>query len=481
MLKLLFDFTDPQTVNAWHAIDDRVMGGTFKDPWRYGNRLRHRAVQWPARRQWRQGGKSMSVAVFANRSQRGDFVLNEIERCGVRDCEVYIAVAFFTESEVVNRLVAKGCKVRLVVRLGFPTSPRAIGEVKGRVDLRVYTSMSFHPKLYIFGEEVAMVGSANLTHSAITSNQEVMVGISGDDVRFVELAGIFQDYWDGADVVTDDMLRKYAAAYKTFETHENAADRLSREIAEQLGNTAPSNIDRGEKKRSKHNLFLSNYRKTYQEAVAAFAIVRRAYESAGYRKASEDEIPLRLEIDSFISFVRDTETTGDSWEAGPYRSETDQIPFIRSIVEKWKARSWPHFEERIVAENYPRLMRVFESRESVMNATDDDLFDALCTLHSFHDRLRFFDGGMPTWKKTFLAANPPKRTRESLSYLVFGDGDVIERMANTIYSDDYKLAEFGQSNVQELIGWRNKEDLPVINGRTTKILQFFGSKVRRLA
>lgn len=54
-------------------------------------------------------------------------------------------------------------------------------------------------------------------------------------------------------------------------------------------------------------------------------------------------------------------------------------------------------------------------------------------------------------------------------------------MANTIYSDDYKLAEFGQSNVQELIGWRNKEDLPVVNGRTTEILRFFGSKVRQLA
>lgn len=423
----------------------------------------------------------MSVAVFANRSLRRDFVINEIERRGVKDCEVFIAVAFFTESEVVKRLVDKGCRIRLIVRLGFPTSPAAIAAVKDKVDLRVYTSMSFHPKLYIFGDDVALVGSANLTRSAITSNQEVVVGISGDDERFAELAGIFQDYWDSADVATDDMLRKYADAYKRFEAHENAYDKLSREIAEQLGNTAPSNIERGEKKRNKQTLFMANYRKTFQEAVSAFTIVRRAYESAGYRKTSEDNIPLRLEIDSFISYVRDTETTGDSWDTGPYRSESDQITFIRPIIEKWKDRSWPHFEERIVGENYPRLMHVFASRESVMKATDDELFGALCTLHSFHDRLRFFDGGMPTWKKTFLAANPPKRIRESLAYLVFGDGDVIERMANMIYSDAYKLAEFGQSNVQELIGWRNKEDLPVINGRTTKILRFFGSKVRQLA
>lgn len=418
--------------------------------------------------------------VFANRTQRRDFLIGEFERRAIKDSEVFIAVAFFTEAEVVKGLAEKGCKVRLVVRLGFPTSPTAIEAVRGRVDLRVYTSMSFHPKLYIFGDDVALVGSANLTHSAITSNQEVMVGISGDDERFAELAGIFQDYWDGADVPTEKMLRTYAAAYKKFETHENAADLLSREIARQLGDTAPANIERGDKRRSKQSLFLANYRKTYQEAVRAFSIVRSAYEATGYRKASEQDIPLRLEIDSFISFVRDTEATGDSWATGSFRTEAEQIAFIGELVKRWAARRWPHFENEIVGENYPRLKRVFESRDAILKASDDDLFDALCTCHSFHDRLRFFDGGMPTWKKTFLKANNPKRVRESLAFLVFGEGDVIERMANMIYNEEYKLAEFGQSNVQELVGWRNKEELPVVNGRTTKILRFFGSKVRQI-
>lgn len=421
--------------------------------------------------------------VFANRTQRRDFVMSEIETRGVACSDVFIAVAFFTEAEVVKRLLEKGCKVRMVVRLGFPTSPAAIQAVKAHpnLSLRVYTSMSFHPKLYIFGDDVALVGSANLTHSAITSNQEVVVGISGDDERFVELAAIFQNYWDGAEVPTEHMLRAYAQAYTKFAVHEDAADKLSREIAQQLGNTAPANIERGEKKRSKQSLFLSNYRKTYQEALAAFDIVRRAYQATEYRKASEADIPLRLEIDSFISFVRDTETAGDSWGLGRYRSEPEQTAFIQELVEKWKGRKWKHFEENIVGENYPRLMRVFASRESLMKAGDDELFEALCTLHSFHDRLRFFDGGMPTWKKHFLASNKSQRVRESLAYLVFGEDNVIERMANMIYNKDYWLSEFGQSNVQELIGWRNREELPVINGRTTKILRFFGSKIRQIA
>ena len=35
MLTTLFDFTDPSAANAWHAIDDRVMGGISRSTLRY--------------------------------------------------------------------------------------------------------------------------------------------------------------------------------------------------------------------------------------------------------------------------------------------------------------------------------------------------------------------------------------------------------------------------------------------------------------
>jgi len=423
------------------------------------------------------------TGVFANRTQQRDFVISELERLGTEGCEVFIAVAFFTEADVVKRLLEKGCRVRMVVRLGFPTSPSALQAVMkhNNLSLRVFSSTSFHPKLYIFGDDVALVGSANLTHTAITSNQEVVVSIHREDERFNELAIIFQDYWDEADVPTDQQLKDYAQLYKKYEVYADAADNLTNDAARHLGNTAPSNINRGGAKRGKQALFLSNYRKAYQEAAAAFDILRRIYKATGYRKASEADIPLRLEIDSFISFVRDTETRGDSWQVTPYRTEAEQQAPTLALIDKWKVRPWPYFEDKIVGETFPRLMATFETRESLLKANNDELFDALCTLHSFHDRLRFYEGGLPKLKTQFLAANDPARLRESLAYLVFGDGDVVERMANTIYDRDYRLNEFGQANVQELIGWRNREDLPVINGRTTKVLRFLGSKVRQIS
>jgi hypothetical protein len=420
--------------------------------------------------------------VFANRNEKRDFVINELVNRSESGCDVFIASAFFTTAQVVEDLIAKGCNIMMVVRLGFPTHPDAIERVyqHPKVQFRYFTSRSFHPKLYIFGDDAALVGSANLTHSALMTNQEVMVTIGSTDDRFVELGYIFQEYFSEGEVLTPMELAKYRKFFEENARHEAATFAIGDKILVHFGDKAPSNITRGGANGSKKSLFISSFRRTYQEGVNAFNIVRDAYAACGYRKADPALVPLRIEIDSFISFVRQKIAVGDSWSAGPLRTSVEQAPFITELIEKWRVTSWPYFEDTVVGETYPRLKEVFGSRANIMAANDSDLFDALATLHSFHDRFRFFEGGLPTWKRDFATFNDPVRTRETLAYLVYGSGDIVERMANAIFDPQYKLREFGRANVQELIGWLSREDLPVINSRTTKMLRYFGSNVRQL-
>jgi phosphatidylserine/phosphatidylglycerophosphate/cardiolipin synthase-like enzyme len=103
--------------------------------------------------------------------------------------------------------------------------------------LRVYTSPRFHPKLYIFGDVVALVGSANLTRSALRENQEVVISVDSSDDRFVELRAIFEGYWNGADVPTDAQLAIYREFYKQFAKHDAAAEALGQKVLDKLGGT----------------------------------------------------------------------------------------------------------------------------------------------------------------------------------------------------------------------------------------------------
>lgn len=423
----------------------------------------------------------MHDGLYSNRNSRSDFVRNAITHYATGVDSVYAAVAFFTEANLLKELLLSK-RIRLIVRLGFPTSPTALAELLElkNIELRFFTDKSFHAKIYIFGDHVALVGSANLTRAAVMTNQEVVVTIPADDPRFLELAGLFAEYWEDAKVLTKEELDKYNASYRMYAQLQKDIDDFDKNVIDEIGHVVAKNINRGIKKESKENIFLESYRKSYQEAISAFNVIRGVYKGVGQRKVPENKIPLRLEIDSFISFVRDKHAQVDAWEKAPLCSGEVQKGKIRVLVEEWLKTPWPYFENTIVNGNYPLIKKAFASKETIMALNDDDLFDALAVAHSFGDRFRFYKGSTPTQKIEFFKNNDGKRIRDTLAYLIFGADEPVKRLANVIFNPKYKLNEFGQANAQEIMGWVGGNDFPVINGRTTKILRFFGFNVRQL-
>ncbi len=418
--------------------------------------------------------------LWTNRRELSDFVQNGIIQYGYQsELEVYIAVAFFTDAQLVKDMLSHARHIRMVVRLGFPTKPDALRALISNpsVELRYYSDSSFHPKLYIFGDKAALVGSANLTEKAFLSNQEIVVLVDSKDPRFNELASLFSNYWGQAQVLTSESLDAYDEVYKNHGEAINDILSIDEKIQSKIGKHAFDNILRGKKRRSKENIFLDTYRRTYQESVSAFLKIREVYETEGKRKNDFDKIPLRLEIDSFISWVRDNYATGEAWREQP-RWNDDRKKELQRHIGEWLKADYPHYET-ICKKNYPLIERTFKSAESIGNSEDEQIVDALVVLHSFHDRLRFYPGGLNTLKDRFKQINGPEKIKSSLIHLLFGEGDIVRRMADLIY-ETYKLHAFGGANVQELVGWVNKEELPVINGRTTKVLRYYGFDVKQL-
>ncbi|WP_047534856.1 phospholipase D-like domain-containing protein [Methylotenera sp. N17] len=419
--------------------------------------------------------------LYTNQTALGDYIKN-----GILDYSnvpnVYIAVAFFTEANVVEEIATNGCHIRIIVRLGFPTSPYALKKLftNKNIEIRFFSNQSFHPKLYIFGDQIALVGSANLTSAAIHSNQEIIVTINPDDERFTELAILFTAYWNQASVLTEEAIREYEKIYNKSLKAAKEIEDGNDEVIKKFGDVVFSNINRGVKHQSKENIFIESYRKTYQESVTAFHQIEKVYQEIGKRKLDEDVIPLRLEIDSFFSFVRDRHATHEKWREVPIGWNEERKDLLKQLIEEWLTVKWSHFELTIAEKNYPLIKKVFASPESINSSTMEDIIDGLVVLHSFYDRLRFFDGGLETLKKTFAKQNNLQTVRSSLSHLIFGKGDIVKRMSDLIYDPAFKLNEFGQSNVQELVGWVNNVNLPVINGRTTKILRYLGFNIRQL-
>ena len=156
--------------------------------------------------------------LYANTRATG-FTINFFLNAGPRPRLGLLAAPFFTTTQPINALTDKGCDVKLIVRFSPITTPEALRQAfeNPRVKVRYFTDAKFHTKLYII-DDVALVGSANLTKNGLESNRELSVLLKRErDESFYALAGLFDDLWNDADVLTEDVLLEYEKAFKSRE------------------------------------------------------------------------------------------------------------------------------------------------------------------------------------------------------------------------------------------------------------------------
>ena len=113
------------------------------------------------------------------------------------------------------------------------------------------------------------------------------------------------------------------------------------------------------------------------------------------------------------------------------------------------------------------------SKETLSRVTESELVDGLRSLHAFHDSVKWTDN-IDDAILEFITSNSLVKVKGSLSYLLFDPHSAAERIARVIYEPELRLKGFGPSSAQELVGWVNDEDLPVVNQRTEKVLHFLG-------
>ncbi|KRE70883.1 phospholipase D-like domain-containing protein [Paenibacillus sp. Soil750] len=407
--------------------------------------------------------------IFSNSMKRNDYLSDEMLKYA-KNSEVSIAVAFFTNENFLMDLINNGCSIRLLVRLGFPTdgiSLRRIFEYKHKIQIKYYTSKSFHPKLYIFENDIAFLGSSNLTNAGIKSNQELNVSIDSEDILFEELKDVFEDYWEEAHVLTMEIIKEYIDIVRELNTKNTEVEKA---IFTKFGNHSYPNIIRIDKnKKSKSREFEQGLLKRYQSFVQKFITLKEIYESTCLRKASQ--LPLRIEIDQFLNWLREEKAYGDNYKRPSINTEEIREFTIEKIKEFYNS-DYEYLDTTTV--NYITIMKNLGSTEDIDSINEDQLSECLLSIHAFLGQVRHNKGGRIKFVNDFINSNGMDRIKESFKYLLFCEDSYTKKITNCIYNSDYKLIKFGQSCVQELFGWANKEEVPICNERTYKSMQYLG-------
>jgi len=417
--------------------------------------------------------------LYTNRNATGDFHINGFRTHGKHVTSLHAAVAFLTAPEPLLELAEAGVKVRVVVRLGYPTSPRALKRLveHPQVLVNATTSPAFHPKLYIFQDRCALVGSANMTNAALWTNQEVSVEVPAADPLYAELSDLFDLWWAGSRVLDEDLLESYE---KAFVLHSPSAK--ARALEKAVKDLAPGNLSDVDKtvrkKASRADLDFREYQRTYQELLSGFSTLRAGYESTGIRVLPE--LPLRLEVDAFLGWLREAHATGDLPDSAPTRTGTDFIKHLVPLVQEWGevAEEWTTRNE--LESRLSQFQEMLGKPESIKSASAEQIVDTLLNAHAVGDRLRYYKGGRPTQRANMLEKMPEDRLHKTLTYLLHGKPHFIERLARCLRDPEWKLAELGRSGVQEVFGWVNSDDIPICNERTLKSMRWLGLDVRVL-
>lgn len=416
--------------------------------------------------------------IFSNRPGH-DYVINPFSRLSAASTRLQLAAPYFTSPQPILEAAAQGKRVQLLIGLNEATRPaalRQVHEVPG-IDIRYFTRR-FHAKLYVFDQAV-LLGSANLTQAGLTDNREAVICLDRPEDRQAidEARALFAELWEAGHVLTREKLNLFEQACRTLGRRPQDAEKT---FEDALGVAQPTNVAVESKETSREHKFLEGLRRQiYEEYRPAFHEVMTVLEEYGHHRPELVSAGRANDAARFLSFVRLTHVAGDAWKQAPQRVRDERRPLIAGLGEDWATTDRPRIPEDYLS--WLQTVRdIFGTAGSIEAADRTRIITGLMCLHAFAEQSRYVEGGRPNLPGEFWAANQDDldRVKRTLTFLLHGSGDFVERLYDVINDPDRKLGRFGLYCALELYGTVKTEEFPPMNGRTAKVLRFLGFDVK---
>ncbi len=412
--------------------------------------------------------------IFSNGPLK-DFVIKPFTDLVFGSTQISVMSPFVTRVEDLIEAAKSGKRVDLLVGLNSATSPAALSKAHQQhgIEIRYYAHHRFHAKVYLF-DTAAMIGSSNLTDPGLMYNREATIVLNdaddADDI--VDLRAIFEELWDAAPVLTDAVLGRFTEARERF---PSAADER---IVGFVGEVAPPNVNIGSQIKKPSRVFLENLGRQISDYRKAFEEVSRVLEENSLHRAELMPLGGANQANRFLSWVRATYATGDSWEKVPIRSQTERRDVIVALGQKWAAPDSDKVSDGYIA-GVKEVESTFGSVSAIDEATKEELTEGLVSLHAFGEQYRFVKREV-TLPVAFWNDNDDdvQKVKKTLKYLLYGGGDFVERLYDVLHVRLLKLSLFGLSCSLELFGTIKPEEFPPINQRIVKGLKYIGFDVR---
>lgn len=419
----------------------------------------------------------MQSSVFTNSPSR-DYVLSPYSVNMGTASTIRLAVPYFTRATEIVEAALRGAQIQLIIGLNPSTDPAAIKRVckLPNCSIRFFTA-NLHAKIFLFNDDIVMLGSSNLTEGGLIQNLEATIQLDQphDHDRITAVQLLFARLWEDAQILTPAVMAKHK------ELWEQARKLKSRESIFEEGMTevSPSNVDVSSTVKKPQLLFVQDMQRLiYDEYLPAFNEVTAFLETGGYLRSDLANLGMAVQGNSFLNWVRRSKVLGDTWKDVPASTTYDRTDSMTALAEEWVTTSNPWIYEGYI-EHQIELQRVFGSREAIEQASQETIFNALVGVNAFSEQQRYVKGGLSRLGPKFWDdnGNDLARVKDSLIHLLHSKEDFADRICDLIWSNR-KLSMWGKFCCLELVGLIKPDQAPPINSRIAKALRFLGFSVR---
>lgn len=404
-------------------------------------------------------------------NSKSDFLKFALEKNIKENEDIYISTAFFSYTDFIKKAVERNCTIKLIVRISLATSMQSLKEISqmNKVYIKFFTSEKFHPKLYIFGNSTAFIGSSNLTQSGLTSNQEINISIESENPIFKDLRTLFDEYWEQAEVLDNNYIQKFIKIEEKYHDIDRNVNNYQSDI-KAIKECEFENIAIiGKKKQNKEATFISDFKKKYKIFIDNYKKLENIYKSFGKRK--DASLPLKIEIDQFLSWIREKEAKGNTFKI----NKLSDNEIEKKVNNLFVLFCEDEYISKEYIENYKFCIDNL-NKNKIDNISEDDLYKSLLFINAFRTSERYLGGDTDIRKEKFFENSNIDKIKETIKYLLYDTKEEYEtRMAKCICNDNFRIELFNESCIKELFGIiDNKENIPPCNDRVLKSMQYLG-------
>lgn len=359
-----------------------------------------------------------------------------------------------------------------------------------------------HAKVIWWVGRGAYIGSANLTDRAWVKNYEAGVYTTHEELEQFGLLLQLEAFFDG-------LAQKAIPLDKEEYEHQVKQEKRREEILAKLRKVETEYEDEHWclKDRSPPIAITPN-RKARDRKMAEFrdewAATLTLIRAVGARAAADDnrpswisaDVPQGVQGDQFLhayyyQVVRPN-MEKDAYERDYWNNRLNPEAALNRALAWWKSGAYEHeHEEWTVYTSAPLLGRLL-ARGNITTLTEAEWVQALTNVYAFGDHAAKISN-------TFLGlgSDPGSAAKgialakflwqqksgngmsapEVLDYVIWGPGDVAERIWMASHEADYKLPHIGANILGEIVGWARPTEFPPRNSRTSKALRSLGNDV----